>query len=98
MNLIRASFQIFESFKHTDIICRYTLHPRASFSAITQYPPASGKVKGDTYELYASTDLHLGRLLHNRRFDSGMVFFLDALRLIIAHVKETDSSVEFPHA
>jgi beclin 1 len=76
----------------------YTLHPQASFSTITHHPTPTNKAKGDTYELYASTDLHLGRLLHNRRFDSGMVLFLDALRLIMVHVKDLDSNVEFPHA
>ena len=49
------------------------------------------------YELYGSGDLHLGRLLHNRRFDFGMVAYLDCLRQLIEHVEAQDSSVDFPH-
>ena len=50
-----------------------------------------------TYELYGSGDLHLGRLLHNRRFDFAMVAFLDCLKQIIDFVKSQDQGVEFPH-
>lgn len=50
-----------------------------------------------TYELYGSGDLHLGRLLHNRRFDIGMVAVLDCLKQIMDWVKSQDTSVEFPH-
>lgn len=57
------------------------------------------KTTGDkaTYELYGSGDLHLGRLLHNRRFDIAMVAFLDCLKHLIEHVKSQDQTVEFPH-
>lgn len=57
------------------------------------------KTTGDkaTYELYGSGDLHLGRLLHNRRFDIAMVAFLDCLKHLIDHVKSQDQTVEFPH-
>jgi beclin len=57
------------------------------------------RIGGDkaTYELYGSGDLHLGRLLHNRRFDLAMVAFLDCLKQIIEFVKSQDSQIEFPH-
>jgi beclin 1 len=50
-----------------------------------------------TYELYGSGDLHLIRLLHNRRFDIAMVAVLDCLKQIMDWVKSQDPSVEFPH-
>ncbi len=57
------------------------------------------KTTGDkaTYELYGSGDLHIGRILHNRRFDIAMVAFLDCLKHLIEHVKSQDQTVEFPH-
>jgi beclin len=50
-----------------------------------------------SYELYGSGDLHLGRLLHNWRFDTAMVAFLDCLRQLMEHVKAQDPAVDFPH-
>jgi beclin 1 len=50
-----------------------------------------------TYELYGSGDLHLGRLLHNRRFDFAMVAFLECLKQLIDYVKSQDPTVDFPH-
>lgn len=57
------------------------------------------RTSGDkaTYELHGSGDLHLGRLLHNRRFDFAMVAFLECLKQIIDWAKSQDPSVEFPH-
>ncbi|KAG6866758.1 hypothetical protein C0991_011417 [Blastosporella zonata] len=74
------------SFEH------YRLIPMGSFSRIE-------KTIGDktNYELYGSGDLHLGRLLHNRRFDIAMVAFLDCLKHLIDHVKSQDPSIDFPH-
>lgn len=71
----------------------YRLIPMGSFSRIE-------KISGDkgTYELYGSGDIHLTRILHNRRFDFAMVAFLDCLRQLMEHVKGLDSAVEFPHA
>ncbi|ELU39299.1 APG6 domain-containing protein [Rhizoctonia solani AG-1 IA] len=46
---------------------------------------------------FGSGELHIGRLLHNRRFDYGMVAFLECLRQIIEFAK-TQESVDFPHA
>ncbi|KAG2153700.1 APG6-domain-containing protein [Suillus bovinus] len=70
----------------------YRLIPMGSFSRIE-------RTVGDkaTYELYGSGDLHLGRLLHNRRFDFAMVAFLECLKQLIDFVKSQDPSVEFPH-
>jgi beclin 1 len=58
------------------------------------------RTSGDkaVYELYGSGDLALGRLLHNRRFDLGMVAFLDCLRQLAEFAKSQDSAVEMPHA
>ncbi|KAH9979029.1 APG6-domain-containing protein, partial [Lactifluus volemus] len=70
----------------------YRLVPMGSFSRIE-------RTTGDkaTYELYGSGDLHLGRLLHNRRFDFAMVAVLDCLKQLMDWVKSQDPSVEFPH-
>jgi len=70
----------------------YRLVPTGSFSRIE-------KVIGDKaiYELYASSELHLGRLLHNRRFDLAMVAFLDCLKQLVDYVKSQEPSLEFPH-
>ncbi|KAI0730335.1 APG6-domain-containing protein [Fomitopsis betulina] len=70
----------------------YRLVPMGSFSRIE-------KTTGDkaVYELYGSGDLHIGRLLHNRRFDFAMVAFLDCLKQLIDFVKSQDQQVEFPH-
>ncbi|EJD02941.1 APG6-domain-containing protein [Fomitiporia mediterranea MF3/22] len=70
----------------------YRLVPTGSFSRIE-------KTNGDksSYELYGSGDLHIGRLLHNRRFDFAMVAFLDCLRQLMEYVRFQDQSVEFPH-
>lgn len=70
----------------------YRLIPMGSFSRIE-------RTVGDkaTYELYGSGDLHLGRLLHNRRFDFAMVAFLECLKQLIDSVKSQDPTVEFPH-
>ncbi|KDQ07199.1 hypothetical protein BOTBODRAFT_167285 [Botryobasidium botryosum FD-172 SS1] len=70
----------------------YRLVPMGSFSRIERLQGDKG-----TYELYGSGDLHFGRLLHNRRFDYAMVFFLDCLRQIMEHVKAIDREVDFPH-
>jgi len=45
------------------------------------------------YELYGTGDMALGRLLHNRRFDTAMVIFLDCLRQVMEFVKK---EVVFP--
>jgi beclin len=70
----------------------WALVPMGSFSRIE-------RTTGDktSYELYGSGDLHLGRLLHNRRFDFAMVAFLECLKQIIDFVKSQDSTIDFPH-
>ena len=64
-----------------------------SFSRIERTTPTDKA----TYELYGSGDLHLGRLLHNRRFDFAMVAFLDCLKQVIDYVRSQDPHVDFPH-
>lgn len=49
------------------------------------------------YELYGSGDLHIGRILHNRRFDLGMVAYLDCLRQLIEHAQMQYPKADFPH-
>jgi len=71
----------------------YRLIPMGSFSRIERTTPTDKA----TYELYGSGDLHLGRLLHNRRFDFAMVAFLDCLKQLVDYVKSQDPHVEFPH-
>ncbi|KIK67149.1 hypothetical protein GYMLUDRAFT_191653 [Collybiopsis luxurians FD-317 M1] len=68
----------------------YRLVPMGSFSRIE-------RISGDkaSYELYGSG--HMGRLLHNRRFDFGMVAFIDCLKCLIDYIKAQDPSVDFPH-
>lgn len=57
------------------------------------------RTSGDkaVYELYGSGDLHLGRLLHNRRFDIAMVAFLDCLKQTMDYIKSQDPEAEFHH-
>lgn len=47
---------------------------------------------------YGSGDIHLTRILHNRRFDFAMVAFLDCLRQLMEYVKALDPAIEFPHS
>ncbi|KIM83245.1 hypothetical protein PILCRDRAFT_819486 [Piloderma croceum F 1598] len=70
----------------------YRLVPMGSFSRIEQTSPSK-----TTHELYGSGDLHIGRLLHNRRFDFAMVAFLDCLKALIDYIKSQDPTVDFPH-
>lgn len=71
---------------------QYRLVPMGSFSRIE-------RTVGDkaSYELYGSGDLHLGRLLHNRRFDFAMVAFLECLKQITDWAKTQDANLDFPH-
>ncbi len=64
-----------------------------SFSRIERTTPTDKAA----YELYGSGDLHLGRLLHNRRFDFAMVAFLDCLKQLVDYVRSQDPHVDFPH-
>jgi len=73
----------------------YTLNALCSTSSITYHP--TSKTKGEIYALHFSSDVHLGRLLHNRRFDTGMVMFLDCLRVVMNHAQNLDSTIEFPY-
>ncbi|KAJ3724861.1 APG6-domain-containing protein [Lentinula raphanica] len=68
----------------------YRLVPMGSFSRIE-------RTTGDkaSYELYGSG--HMGRLLHNRRFDFGMVAFIDCLKCVVDYIKSQDPTVDFPH-
>ena len=68
-----------------------------SFSRIEQFASASNPKIVTVHELYGSGDLHLGRILHNRRFDFAMVAFLECLKGIVEWVKGVDAGVEFPH-
>lgn len=66
------------------------MHPLGSFSKVEKTADKS------VYELYGTGDMHLGRLLHNRRFDAAMVMFLDCLRQVMEFVKKEDPGTVFP--
>jgi beclin 1 len=70
----------------------HRLVPMGSFSRIE-------RTTGDkaSYELYGSGDLHLGRILQNRRFDFAMVAFLECLKQITDYAKQQDPGLDFPH-
>ncbi|GJJ06389.1 hypothetical protein Clacol_000580 [Clathrus columnatus] len=67
--------------------------PMGSFSKIEKISGTDRAI----YELYGSGDLHIGRILHNRRFDLGMVAYLDCLRQLIEHAQLQYPKVDFPH-
>ncbi|KAE8216780.1 hypothetical protein CF327_g80 [Tilletia walkeri] len=71
----------------------YVLHPKGSFSAIEKLGPDKAM-----YELHGSGDWQVARLLQSRRFDHGMVAYLECLRQLMAFASERDSSVRLPHA
>ncbi|QRV94115.1 autophagy protein APG6 [Ceratobasidium sp. AG-Ba] len=72
---------------------QYRLVPMGSCSRIE-------RIGGDkaVYELFGSGELHIGRLLHNRRFDYGMVAFLECLRQIMDFAQSQDETIKFPYA
>ncbi|KAK0524325.1 Vacuolar protein sorting-associated protein atg6 [Tilletia horrida] len=71
----------------------YVLHPKGSFSTIEKLGPDKAM-----YELHGSGDWQVARLLHSRRFDHGMVAFLECLRQLMAHASERDPTLRLPHA
>lgn len=48
------------------------------------------------YELYDTGDPALFQMLHRRRFNAGMVGFLDSLKQLMDHVKKEDPTITFP--
>ncbi|RKP23800.1 Atg6/Beclin [Syncephalis pseudoplumigaleata] len=70
----------------------YRLVPLGSFSRIDRIDEEKAQ-----YELYGSGEFHLGRLLHNRRFDHGMVAFLDCLRQLGEYVERQDETLKLPY-
>ncbi|KAK9765277.1 Vacuolar protein sorting-associated protein atg6 [Basidiobolus ranarum] len=70
----------------------YRLVPLGSFSRIE-------KIDGDraSYELYGSGDLHIGRLLQNRRFDNAMVAFLNCLQQLGDFAEQQDTNLKLPY-
>ncbi|KIM25468.1 hypothetical protein M408DRAFT_26245 [Serendipita vermifera MAFF 305830] len=69
---------------------RWKLLPIGSFSRIES-------INHDAqYELYDSGDPALVQILHRRRFNAGMVGFLDCLKQLMDHVKKEDPTVVFP--
>lgn len=61
-----------------------------SFSRIETVPNTG------TYELYDTGELAIVQVLHRRRFNVGMVGFLDCLKQLMDHVKAEDPTVHFP--
>ncbi|CED82099.1 Beclin-like protein [Phaffia rhodozyma] len=66
----------------------YRLVPLGSTSRIEEL---DGK---NVYELYGSSDLALSRFLQNRRYENGMVAFLDCLRQFLEFARKRDSERE----
>jgi hypothetical protein len=50
-----------------------------------------------TYELFGSSDISLGRLFWYRRFDNGMVAFLQCLSELSGHAEAQDKNFRLPH-
>lgn len=73
------------TFKH------YKIVPKGSFSTIH-------RLDGDraVYELYGSGDWQISRMLQSRRFDHGMVAFLDCLKQLASWAEERN--LRLPHA
>ncbi|WAQ81705.1 hypothetical protein PtA15_2A16 [Puccinia triticina] len=69
----------------------YRLIPMGSFSRIE-------RTKGDKscLELFGSDDFALARMLHNRRFDSAMVDFLECLRQVSEQVVKRSPQTKIP--
>ncbi|ORY23210.1 autophagy protein Apg6-domain-containing protein [Naematelia encephala] len=63
----------------------YRILPLASYSKIEELPPGKG-----SYELYASSDLSPARILHNRRFNQGLVALLELLRQLVEFGRRGD--------
>ncbi|KAI9141473.1 Atg6/Beclin [Paraphysoderma sedebokerense] len=70
----------------------YKLSPLGSFSRIE-------KIDGDknSYELFGSGDLHLGRIFWNRRFDHAMVAFLNCLQQLGDYCELQDENFRLPY-
>jgi len=70
---------------------QYRLLPMGSCSKMEK---ASDK---STYELYGSSDISLGRLFWNRRFDNGMVAFLGCLKDLGAYAEGKEKKFQLPY-
>jgi beclin len=64
--------------------------PMGSFSKIEAIP------SNLSYELYDTGELAIVQVLHRRRFNAGMVGFLDCLKQVMDHIKTEDATVQFP--
>lgn len=71
----------------------YKIVPMGSFSTVEKL----GGDRKEIYVLYGSSDWQFGRLLPDRRFDHGMIAFLDCLRQLCEHINARDPSVKPPH-
>jgi beclin 1 len=71
----------------------YKIVPMGSFSTVEKI----GGDRKEVYNLFGSSDWQLGRLLPDRRFDHGMIAFLDCLRQLCEHITTQDSNVKPPH-
>ncbi|KAL7748152.1 Vacuolar protein sorting-associated protein atg6 [Sorochytrium milnesiophthora] len=70
----------------------YKLIPLGSFSKIERLQQDRG-----VYELYNTTDLHLGRLFFNRRFDTAMQSFLACLAQLGDYCESLDDDFRLPY-
>ena len=70
----------------------YKLVPLGSFSRI------ENTEDGSVYELYSSSDISIGKLFRDRRYDNAMVAFLKCLKEVVDFVKELDEAFKLPYA
>lgn len=71
----------------------YRVIPRCSISCIETLGPERA-----TYELYGTNDWQIGRLLHSRRFDHGMVGILVCVKELADFASAVDPSFQLPYS
>lgn len=70
----------------------YRVLPRCSISCIEALGPDKA-----IYELYGTNDWHIGRLLHSRRFDHGMVGILTCVKELGECASSNDPTFQLPY-
>ena len=85
------------------VVYRYENARSHHYSASTILTPTTTVVEDDdgektVYELYASSDWQIGRLLQSRRFDHAQVGFLACLKQVVDHAAHQDAGFQAPHA
>lgn len=68
-----------------------------STSRIDKIDPSAPDQKPQTFELFSSGDLPIGRMFMHRRFDQAMVAFLDCLKQLGEFVEKRDPDMKLPY-